>query len=65
MKSITTKNEREIIMDKIQSDELFNLVTYYVSDCCGDYVSDDSQICPSCGEHIGEIIKEEYPVNLS
>ena len=65
MKNITTTNESENTMDKIQSDELFNLVTYYISDCCGEYVSDDAQLCPACGEHIGEIITEEYPVNLS
>jgi hypothetical protein len=39
------------------------IVTVYVSDCCGAYL-DDAQIqygiCHDCGEHC-EIVTEEYP----
>ena len=39
------------------------IVTVYVSDCCGAYL-DDAQIehgiCHDCGEHC-EVLTEEYP----
>ena len=37
----------------------FQIVTLYVSDCCGEYCNDSSDCCPRCGEHC-EIITEEY-----
>ena len=32
---------------------------YYLSDCCGEYGSDQMDCCPKCGEHC-EVIKEKY-----
>lgn len=51
------------VFDKKQVEELFQITTMYITDCCGEYVSDDSSdICPACGEHT-EIITEEYEVS--
>jgi rRNA maturation endonuclease Nob1 len=51
------------VFDKKQVEELFQITTMYITDCCGEYVSDDcSDICPACGEHT-EIITEEYEVS--
>ena len=39
------------------------IVTVYVSDCCGAYLDDahvEHGICHECGEHC-EIITEKYP----
>lgn len=51
------------VFDKKQVEELFQITTMYITDCCGEYVSDDgADICPACGEHT-EIITEEYEVS--
>ena len=58
-----TKGIKMKVFDKKQVEELFQVVTMYITDCCGEYVSDDSSdICPACGEHT-EIITEEYEVS--
>ena len=60
----TNKKESKMkVFDKKQVEELFQVTTMYITDCCGEYVSDDSSdICPACGEHT-EIITEEYEVS--
>ena len=58
-----TKGIKMKVFDKKQVEELFQITTMYITDCCGEYVSDDcSDICPACGEHT-EIITEEYEVS--
>ncbi len=32
---------------------------YYLSDCCGEYGSQNMDCCPACGEHC-EVITEKY-----
>lgn len=45
-------------------EQTFTIETVYTTDCCGEYCSDDSQICTRCGEHC-EIISEEYVVETA
>lgn len=39
----------------------FTIETVYTTDCCGEYCSNDSQICTACGEHC-EVIEENVEV---
>ena len=39
----------------------FTIETVYTTDCCGEYCSNDSQICTRCGEHC-EVIEENVEV---
>jgi hypothetical protein len=60
---IRSKEIKMKVFDKKQVEELFQITTMYITDCCGEYVSDDcSDICPACGEHT-EIITEKYEVS--
>ena len=42
-------------------EQTFTIETVYTTDCCGEYCSNDSQICTACGEHC-EVITENVEV---
>lgn len=50
MKNITTKKKET----KMQNN---NFEICYTSDCCGEYVHSDAQICPACLEHC-EVVED-------
>lgn len=48
----------------MQIEETFRLEAIYVSDCCGEYLTEgeaEHELCPACREHC-EVIFEEIPV---
>ena len=58
--SMGNENFGEKIMQN-SIEATFTIETVYTTDCCGEYCSDDTQICTACGEHC-EVVTENLEI---